>query len=140
MFVEIVTSYIQNIVTRENFVLQLFRKDLISAMKMADTEQLDAEDYLLIADPWRQDWEKGVQVPVNEESTNDPNIKWVLPGVQSNTEYSEGVQSNREFGEGVQTNKTFFKLSVLGIVLPASFFYKSLYCETHLIHSHNYFP
>lgn len=76
MFVEIVTSlYIQNIVTRENFVLQLFRKDLISAMKMADTEQLDAEDYLLIADPWRQDWEKGVQVPVNEESTNDPNIK-----------------------------------------------------------------
>lgn len=56
---------------------ELFRKDLISAMKMADTEQLDAEDYLLIADPWRQDWEKGVQVPVNEESTNDPNIKEV---------------------------------------------------------------
>lgn len=130
MFVEIVTSYIQNIVTRENFVLQLFRKDLISAMKMADTEQLDAEDYLLIADPWRQDWEKGVQVPVNEESTNDPNIKWVL----------RRVQSNREFDEGAQTNKTFFKLSVLGIVLPASFFDKSLYCEIHLIHSHKYFP
>lgn len=59
-------------------------------------------------------------------------------GVQSNTEYSEGVQSNREFGEGVQTNKTFFKLSVLGIVLPASFFDKSLYCEIHLIQGHNY--
>lgn len=56
------------------------------------------------------------------------------------TEYSEGVQSNREFDEGVQTNKTFFKLSVLGIVLPASFFDKSLYCEIHLIHSHKYFP
>lgn len=56
---------------------ELFRKDLISAMKMADTEQLDAEDYLLIADPWRQDWEKGVQVPVNEESTNEPSIKEV---------------------------------------------------------------
>lgn len=61
-------------------------------------------------------------------------------GVQSNTEYSEGVQSNREFDEGAQTNKTFFKLSVLGIVLPASFFDKSLYCEIHLIHSHKYFP
>lgn len=56
------------------------------------------------------------------------------------TEYSEGVQSNREFDEGAQTNKTFFKLSVLGIVLPASFFDKSLYCEIHLIHSHKYFP
>lgn len=43
------------------------------------------------------------------------------------TEYSEGVQSNREFDEGAQTNKTFFKLSVLGIVRPASFFDKSLY-------------
>ena len=58
-----------------HFLSQLFRKDLISAMKMADTEQLDAEDYLLIADPWRQDWEKGVQVPVNEGIVNEANIK-----------------------------------------------------------------
>ncbi|KAL3880908.1 hypothetical protein ACJMK2_033112 [Sinanodonta woodiana] len=46
---------------------ELFRKDLISAMKMADSEQLNEEDYILIADQWRQDWERGVQVPVNKE-------------------------------------------------------------------------
>ncbi|XP_062584278.1 uncharacterized protein LOC134246031 [Saccostrea cucullata] len=56
---------------------ELFRKDLISAMKMADTEQLDVEDYLLIADPWRQDWEKGVQVPVNEDRVKEACIKEV---------------------------------------------------------------
>ncbi|KAK3577242.1 hypothetical protein CHS0354_030523 [Potamilus streckersoni] len=46
---------------------ELFRKDLISAMKLADSEQLNEEDYILIADQWRQDWERGVQVPVNKE-------------------------------------------------------------------------
>ncbi|KAH9519892.1 Protein Jade-1 [Bulinus truncatus] len=46
---------------------ELFRKDLISAMKMADTEILFDDEYLVISDPWRQEWEKGVQVPVNEE-------------------------------------------------------------------------
>lgn len=45
---------------------QLFRKDLISAMKLPDSEPLAQEDYFLIADPWRQEWERGVQVPVNE--------------------------------------------------------------------------
>ena len=44
---------------------QLFRKDLISAMKMADTEPLQSDDYIVITDPWRMDWEKGVQVPVH---------------------------------------------------------------------------
>ena len=46
---------------------QLFRKDLISAMKLADTEILYESEYVVISDPWRQEWEKGVQVPVNEE-------------------------------------------------------------------------
>ena len=46
---------------------ELFRKDLISAMKMADSEQLNSEDYLPITDPWREEWEKGVQVPVNPD-------------------------------------------------------------------------
>lgn len=44
---------------------ELFRKDLISAMKLADSEQLQEGSYFLISDPWRQEWEKGVQVPVN---------------------------------------------------------------------------
>ncbi|RUS88301.1 hypothetical protein EGW08_003939 [Elysia chlorotica] len=46
---------------------ELFRKDLISAMKLADTEILYENEYVVISDPWRQEWEKGVQVPVNEE-------------------------------------------------------------------------
>ncbi|GFN91604.1 protein jade-1 [Plakobranchus ocellatus] len=46
---------------------ELFRKDLISAMKLADTEILYESEYVVISDPWRQEWEKGVQVPVNEE-------------------------------------------------------------------------
>ncbi|XP_052283046.1 protein Jade-1-like [Dreissena polymorpha] len=45
---------------------ELFRKDLISAMKLPDSEPLAPEDYLLIADQWKQEWERGVQVPVNE--------------------------------------------------------------------------
>ncbi|XP_060564913.1 LOW QUALITY PROTEIN: protein Jade-3-like [Ruditapes philippinarum] len=45
---------------------ELFRKDLISAMKLPDSEPLAQEDYFLIADTWRQEWERGVQVPVNE--------------------------------------------------------------------------
>lgn len=44
---------------------ELFRKDLISAMKLADSDQLQEGSYFLISDPWRQEWEKGVQVPVN---------------------------------------------------------------------------
>lgn len=31
-------------------------------MKMPDSEQLNRDDYLLITDSWREEWEKGVQV------------------------------------------------------------------------------
>lgn len=47
---------------------ELFRKDLISAMKLADTEQLNEAEYITITDPWKEEWEKGVQVPVNPEA------------------------------------------------------------------------
>ena len=47
---------------------QLFRKDLISAMKLPDSEPLTSEDFWGIGDPWRQEWERGVQVPVNPNS------------------------------------------------------------------------
>lgn len=57
---------------------QLFRKDLISAMKMADTEILYESDYLVISDPWRQEWEKGVQVPVNEDEILPVEIRSVI--------------------------------------------------------------
>ncbi|ELU08893.1 hypothetical protein CAPTEDRAFT_225697 [Capitella teleta] len=63
---------------REEKPAELFRKDLISAMKMADTESLQPEEYFGIQDPWRQEWERGVQVPVHdEELRNEPNANVV---------------------------------------------------------------
>nr|XP_046220629.1 protein Jade-1-like isoform X2 [Oncorhynchus gorbuscha] len=44
---------------------EVFRTDFITAMKLHDTYQLNPEDYYVLADPWRQEWEKGVQVPVS---------------------------------------------------------------------------
>lgn len=54
---------------------ELFRKDLISAMKMADSEPLDADDYWPIADSWKQEWERGVQVPVNPDRLPLPSVR-----------------------------------------------------------------
>ncbi|KAM6917675.1 protein Jade-1 isoform 1-T4 [Lycodopsis pacificus] len=47
---------------------EVFRTDLITAMKVHDSHQLNPEEYYILADPWRQDWEKGVQVPVSPQS------------------------------------------------------------------------
>lgn len=57
---------------------ELFRKDLISAMKLPDSDQLNPEEYLLIADTWKEEWEKGVQVPVNPDSLPDASMVRVL--------------------------------------------------------------
>ena len=43
-------------------LLQIFRTDLISAMKLADHQNLSPENYVTISDQWRQEWERGVQV------------------------------------------------------------------------------
>ncbi|OWF37269.1 protein Jade-3-like [Mizuhopecten yessoensis] len=61
-------------VSSHNKPAELFRKDLISAMKLADSEPLNADNYHPIADQWKQDWEKGVQVPVNSEAIPTANI------------------------------------------------------------------
>lgn len=37
-------------------------------MKLPDSDQLNPEDYLTIQDPWKEEWEKGVQVPVNPDA------------------------------------------------------------------------
>jgi len=41
---------------------QLFRADLITAMKVSDLRQLQPGSYLTIKEPWRKEWEIGVQV------------------------------------------------------------------------------
>ncbi|XP_053290708.1 protein Jade-1 isoform X2 [Pleuronectes platessa] len=51
---------------------EVFRTDLITAMKVHDSSQLSTEDYYVLADQWRQDWEKGVQVPVSPQSIPEP--------------------------------------------------------------------
>ena len=42
--------------------VQLFRADLISAMKLPDSMPLESGSFLTIKEPWRTEWEVGVQV------------------------------------------------------------------------------
>lgn len=56
-------------------LLQLFRKDLISAMKLPDNEQLDESEFWDVSDAWKQEWERGVQVPVNSKNVPNPNVR-----------------------------------------------------------------
>lgn len=53
---------------------ELFRKDLISAMKLPDSEPLASDEYWVITDQWKQEWERGVQVPVSPDSLPEPHL------------------------------------------------------------------
>lgn len=44
-------------------------------MKLPDNEPLTPSEYWIITDPWKQDWERGVQVPVNPDSLPAPKVK-----------------------------------------------------------------
>ncbi|XP_023269064.1 protein Jade-3 [Seriola lalandi dorsalis] len=54
---------------------EVFRKDLISAMKLPDSHHVSPEDYYLLADTWKQEWEKGVQVPASPETIPEPSVR-----------------------------------------------------------------
>ncbi|KAJ8247001.1 hypothetical protein GJAV_G00257640 [Gymnothorax javanicus] len=54
---------------------EVFRKDLISAMKLPDSHHVSPEDYYLLADTWRQEWEKGVQVPASPDTIPEPSLR-----------------------------------------------------------------
>uniref|UniRef100_A0A8C4X8Z7 Jade family PHD finger 2 n=1 Tax=Erpetoichthys calabaricus TaxID=27687 RepID=A0A8C4X8Z7_ERPCA len=56
----------------------VFRTDFITAMKLPDSFQLSQEEFYVLSDPWRQEWEKGVQVPANLEAIPEPLVR-VLP-------------------------------------------------------------
>lgn len=43
-------------------------------MKLPDHELLDRNDYIQILDSWKQEWEKGVQVPLNPDALPKSNI------------------------------------------------------------------
>ncbi|XP_077361122.1 protein Jade-1 isoform X2 [Festucalex cinctus] len=57
---------------------EVFRTDFITAMKLPDSAQLGPEDFYVLSDPWRQEWEKGVQVPANLEAIPQPVVR-LLP-------------------------------------------------------------
>ncbi|KAL7853436.1 hypothetical protein AOLI_G00202800 [Acnodon oligacanthus] len=59
---------------------EVFRTDFITAMKLPDSAQLNPEDFYVLSDPWRQEWEKGVQVPANMEAIPVPVVR-MLPEV-----------------------------------------------------------
>lgn len=54
---------------------QVFRTDFITAMKLPDSAQLGPDDFYVLSDPWRQEWEKGVQVPANLEAIPEPAVR-----------------------------------------------------------------
>ena len=41
---------------------QLYRADLISAMKLPDSYPMELGSFLTIREPWRSEWDSGVQV------------------------------------------------------------------------------
>ncbi|XP_018599970.1 protein Jade-1-like [Scleropages formosus] len=59
---------------------EVFRTDFITAMKLPDSAQLSSDDFYVLSDPWRQEWEKGVQVPANVDAIPEPVVR-VLPEV-----------------------------------------------------------
>ncbi|XP_040298478.1 E3 ubiquitin-protein ligase Jade-2 isoform X1 [Bufo bufo] len=54
---------------------EVFRTDLITAMKVPDSFQFAPDDFYILADPWRQEWEKGVQVPAGLEAVPEPHVR-----------------------------------------------------------------
>jgi hypothetical protein len=43
-------------------------------MKLPDSEPLSLDEYWVISDQWKQEWERGVQVPVNPDSLPEPSV------------------------------------------------------------------
>ena len=66
----------------------LFRKDLISAMKLPDNEPLTQDDYWVVTDTWKQEWERGVQVPVKPENLAEPRVSKLAHPPQSSNRFT----------------------------------------------------
>uniref|UniRef100_A0A146ZJQ5 Jade family PHD finger 2 n=1 Tax=Fundulus heteroclitus TaxID=8078 RepID=A0A146ZJQ5_FUNHE len=72
---------------------EVFRTDFITAMKLPDSAQLGPDDFYVLSDPWRQEWEKGVQVPANLEAIPEPVVR-------SPPESTGGVSIDGQMTEG----------------------------------------
>ncbi|XP_069508662.1 E3 ubiquitin-protein ligase Jade-2 isoform X2 [Ambystoma mexicanum] len=87
---------------------EVFRTDLITAMKIPDSCQLGPDEYYILADPWRQEWEKGVQVPANMEAVPDAEVR-VLYALE---EYPLLISSS---ASASSQSKDFFRTRSLGV-------------------------
>lgn len=54
-------------------------------MKLPDSEPLTSDHYWVITDQWKQEWERGVQVPVKPDSLPGP----VVRSVNTNVNYKK---------------------------------------------------
>ncbi|KAI4813976.1 hypothetical protein KUCAC02_003194, partial [Chaenocephalus aceratus] len=70
--------------------LAVFRTDFITAMKVPDSAQLGPGDFYVLSDPWRQEWEKGVQVPASLEAIPEPVVR--LLSIDSSDVFSDNMQ------------------------------------------------
>jgi len=48
-------------------------------MKLPDTDVLQYDEYFLIADTWKLEWERGVQVPVDSDAIPPLVVRLVSP-------------------------------------------------------------
>uniref|UniRef100_G3T212 Jade family PHD finger 3 n=1 Tax=Loxodonta africana TaxID=9785 RepID=G3T212_LOXAF len=61
---------------------EVFRKDLISAMKIPDSHHINPDNYYLFADTWKEEWEKGVQVPASPDTIPQPSLRIIAEKVK----------------------------------------------------------
>ena len=52
-------------------------------MKLPDNEPLDTDDYWVVQDTWKQEWERGVQVPVKPDGLPEPHVSALVPSCKS---------------------------------------------------------
>uniref|UniRef100_A0A674ADC4 Jade family PHD finger 2 n=1 Tax=Salmo trutta TaxID=8032 RepID=A0A674ADC4_SALTR len=79
---------------------KVFRTDFITAMKLPDSAQLGPDDFYVLSDPWRQEWEKGVQVPASVDAIPEPIVR-MLPEVGRIPFYWPGQGRGCELGLGL---------------------------------------
>lgn len=45
-------------------------------MKLPDSHHINPDEYYLFVDTWKQEWEKGVQVPASPETIPKPSLRF----------------------------------------------------------------
>ncbi|XP_061858938.1 E3 ubiquitin-protein ligase Jade-2 isoform X2 [Colius striatus] len=85
---------------------EVFRTDLITAMKIPDSFQLSPDEYYVLADPWRQEWEKGVQVPASAEAIPEPVVR-IIPQLENSP--SQVPPSNLPGSEISEATRTYLQ-------------------------------